>query len=708
MSLSYNKLAQMIFVLIVGSMHSLYADELSTPTAGGDQLMEAIEKNDGAKVDELLAKKINPNARGNKNKYLSPLNLAAKNNNMHILESLVRSGANIKGESVVCVAINNVQMVNWLIEQGAEFRGAHCEAIRAAISAGALDTADLLIKRGADINAQTTMFKRTQLQDDAQHGREPSVRWLVDHGADVNIRDAQDQTAFTLGASYGANAAILKILLDHGAIVSSGEMPGMIQGACRAGNLDALNFLEQKGLTKDFSVCYAALSSVTHPDPAILNWVAKRVPIKNNQIGKESMLHVAAESNNMEIARRLLTAGADVNAPGLWGRPPLDATVFDQVGHIRPASYKEIRDLLLKHGADINIRYEAGKETLLHKLADAPNIAPSPQNYWEDYCQKSAEMADQLISSGADINARDSSGNTPLHYAAITSNYPMMQMLVARGADLKISNNEGHTPLMASISKGHWGFINRELTTLGMLVSLERKAGTVPDWPKLRAAANKVHNERERTEILSMVDQIEKAPVGLSQGTGLENVVTKIVESAPKTRQERLNSCDSNVAVAAAEEIINDPNSLNEPLELFRPSFVLFTRGKKDEAVFWFYAAQLRARYQVTINNGDRSQLVTVMLMTIGPAINNYAFKNVPNFIQVLDSVLDWDKRTHNPFIEKIRLEGKEAQVEQIRAGLQELKEKISAEKDDVERKAHLAAADIEKSYLNLDRRCVR
>lgn len=658
MSLSFNKLALMVCVLTVGSMHSLYADELPIPTAGGDQLMEAIEKNDEAKVDELLVKKVNPNARGNKNKYLSPLNLAAKINNMHILESLVRSGANIKGESVVCFAVKNVQMVNWLIEQGAEFRGAHCEAIRVAISTGAFDTADSLLKRGADINAQTTMFRRTQLLDDAQYGREPSVRWLVDHGADVNIRDSQGQTAFTLGASYKANAAILQMLIDHGAKVSSGEMPGMIQGACRSGNLEALNFLEQQGLTKDFSACYAALSSVTYPDPAILNWVAERAPIKNSQIGRESMLHAAAESNNMEIARRLLAAGADVNAPGLWGRPPLDATVFDQVGHTRPAPYKEMRDLLLKHGANINIRYGPGKETLLHKLADAPNIVPSPQKYWEDYCQKAVETADQLIASGADINARDASGNTPLHYAANSSNYPMIQMLVARGADLKASNNEGYTPLMASTSIGHWGYINRELVTLGTLVSLERKAGIVPDWAKLRAAANKAYYEREKKEMLSMVDQLEKAPTGLSQGTYLENVATEIVERAPKTRQERLNSCDSNVAVAAAEEIINDPNSLNEPLELFSPSFVLFTHGKKDEAVFWFYAAQLRARYQIAINNGDRGQLLAVMLMTVGPAINNYEFQNVPNFIQVLDRVLDWDKRTPNPFMEKIKQEG--------------------------------------------------
>jgi len=83
--------------------------------------------------------------------------------------------------------------------------------------------------------------------------------------------------------------------------------------------------------------------------------------------------------------------------------------------------------------------------------------------------------------------------------------------------------------------------------------------------------------------------------------------------------QERLASCDSKVVVAAAKEIVNRPDTFKEPFELFSVAAALFQHGKKDAAVFWFYAAQLRVRYQLVFEPGDKDRLMAIMLMTIGP-----------------------------------------------------------------------------------------
>lgn len=163
--------------------------------------------------------------------------------------------------------------------------------------------------------------------------------------------------------------------------------------------------------------------------------------------------------------------------------------------------------------------------------------------------------------------------------------------------------------------------------------------------------------------------------------------------------KERMKSCNPTVSIAAAEEIVRNPESLKEPLELFAPAAVLFQQGKKDDAVFWFYAAQLRTQYQLAFEKGDRGQLLTIMQMTIGAPINNYAFQSVPNFQRILAHVLEWDKTTPNPLREKPRSEVEEKQIATVYAGLRDLQVRLSSEQADIETKARNAAPEIERMY---------
>lgn len=167
--------------------------------------------------------------------------------------------------------------------------------------------------------------------------------------------------------------------------------------------------------------------------------------------------------------------------------------------------------------------------------------------------------------------------------------------------------------------------------------------------------------------------------------------------------EDRLKSCNPGIAIDAAKEIVNSPATLKEPLMLFSPAAVFFQHGLKDDGVFWFYAAQLRVRYQLAFEKGDRGQLLSVMLMTTGPVINNYAFQDVSNLGRILDRVLEWDKTTHNPFREKPRSEAIDKQLEQVYAGLRDLRTKLVAEKSDLEAKARKAASDIDRAYTQKD-----
>ena len=163
--------------------------------------------------------------------------------------------------------------------------------------------------------------------------------------------------------------------------------------------------------------------------------------------------------------------------------------------------------------------------------------------------------------------------------------------------------------------------------------------------------------------------------------------------------KDRLKSCDARIAQAAAKELLNDPQLLKEPLEMFAPAFVLFQNGARDDGVFWFYAAQLRVQYQLVFERGDRGQLLSVMRMTIGSPINNYAFQNVANLDRILDRVMEWDKTTPNPYRDQPKTGAINKQVESVYSGLNDLRVKIAAEKADLETKARKEAPMIEQMY---------
>ncbi len=100
------------------------------------------------------------------------------------------------------------------------------------------------------------------------------------------------------------------------------------------------------------------------------------------------------------------------------------------------ARSKEMAELLIGAGADLEKKDRYGRTPLLHSI-----IIP-PQGH-----HAGGAATETLITAGADVNARDNDGITPLLMATYYGNIEAIEALLAHHADVNAGDNHGYTPL---------------------------------------------------------------------------------------------------------------------------------------------------------------------------------------------------------------------------------------------------------------------
>jgi hypothetical protein len=135
-------------------------------------------------------------------------------------------------------------------------------------------------------------------------------------------------------------------------------------------------------------------------------------------------LHWAAIEGHKEIAELLIAEGGDVNTKTNDGKTPLDEA-------INPFYNKtEIANLLRKHG---------GKHGTIHSAVGGGDV----------------EAVKEFLAAGADVNVKDKRGFTPLHWASISGHKEAVELLIDNGADVNAMKGGGGTPLSYAASWGH-------------------------------------------------------------------------------------------------------------------------------------------------------------------------------------------------------------------------------------------------------------
>ena len=155
---------------------------------------------------------------------------------------------------------------------------------------------------------------------------------------------------------------------------------------------------------------------------AVQTLIRQKVDVNAAEGDGTTALHWAASANDLEMAKTLLAAGANVKAKSrLGGVTPLFMAC-------RSGSAAMI-ELLIKAGADAGAPDSVGTTPLMLAAASG-----------------SVEAVQVLIDHGADVNAKESAhGQTALMFAAALDRGPAIKMLIAHGANSEMTTKV--TPL---------------------------------------------------------------------------------------------------------------------------------------------------------------------------------------------------------------------------------------------------------------------
>jgi ankyrin repeat protein len=324
------------------------------------------------------------------------------------------------------VRAGDLDMTETLLKAGARASAANQSGATPVLLAalnGSAAILERLIQAGADSNAKLSETGDTALMIAARTGKVDAVQVLLDHGAKVNVKETWGGTTALMWAVSERHPEVAKLLVEHGADVNVKS-----------------NFVPSAS-GRGFEGTAAVLPNANQATEEFAS-------------GWMTALMFAAREDDLESARILIQAGADVNAFGGDGKDALGLALFD-------GSYA-VASLLIDSHANVN-HADAQRFTPLFWAVDRRNMETAPNFPWM-VTTDSFPLIQKLLDAGANPNAlvnntprarmREGSPRivyaTSLMRAAFAGDIELVKLLLAHGADPHIQSSDRETTLMAA------------------------------------------------------------------------------------------------------------------------------------------------------------------------------------------------------------------------------------------------------------------
>jgi len=286
-------------------------------------------------------------------------------------------------------------IVEWLINSGSDVHeGGDAPLMRASLNGSRTPMMKLLVQHGADVNA-------------AWHGSYPiifapcetldptALAWLLRHGADPNCGD--EPAWQSLGKSHPGTALdylLGKYIRDRESLNASIDLLRDAGGSSR---------YDEPGVIATVRGDCDSVKGLLQGDPSLID---RRYPALNigTTAGRmltlkgATLLHVAAEFGQVEVARLLLDFGADVNARALTDADGqgCQSPIFHAATQNGDFGIEAVR-LLLSAGANLDVHcripghYERPEEVFEGNVLGYARLFPGTENLTLEELNRSAK-----------------------------------------------------------------------------------------------------------------------------------------------------------------------------------------------------------------------------------------------------------------------------------------------------------------------------
>ncbi len=281
------------------------------------------------------------------------------------------------------------------------------------------------------INSQTAMLRDTDGQSIVHYfvktKNEKAIDYCISQHLDCAVKDKNGNTPLHLALKNPNDYDSIKIaakLVQSGVPQTEGECGYFEQSAAARNPLlrydDGQTPLHIASILGHSGIVDYLLKEKSTISPATL--------MNAQDIAGATALHEAVRYGNVEVAQKLLKAGANVNATDALGNTPILLLI--------PAEKQEkIYPLLISHGADTKAKDSFG-DSVFHKCTMS---------------RASVKTLSILLNSGAEINARNKDGATPLAVAIDCSIPEHVDFYASNGADIYASDRHAQTPVGRAI-----------------------------------------------------------------------------------------------------------------------------------------------------------------------------------------------------------------------------------------------------------------